>query len=261
MADTKISELDAAATLDGSELVPIVQDSATVAATLDDIAALSGTSVTGYFPDMAPSSPHANDDEFSDSSVGVAWTEWDPASLVTVTEDAYGLKLAHASSSGNNRYGGVYRAIPAGDFTIITKLSHSFIGSGPVAGMMVAQDLASPTTADFHACVMALSSGETQVGAHLYSDYQTFSSTVATALWGPTHCYMRIRRVSTLFSFDTSSDGVGWLRQATFTPGYTPAHVGLLINNSTAVASSAYFRFWRQTTSQALDAPLNGRVL
>lgn len=43
MADTKISELDAAATLDGSELVPIVQDSATVAATLDDIAALSGT--------------------------------------------------------------------------------------------------------------------------------------------------------------------------------------------------------------------------
>lgn len=46
MADTKISELDAAATLDGSELVPIVQDSATVAATLDDIAALSGTSAS-----------------------------------------------------------------------------------------------------------------------------------------------------------------------------------------------------------------------
>lgn len=57
MADTKISELAAADTLDGSELVPIVQDSSTVAATLDDIAALSGTPVwADYTPALTASS-------------------------------------------------------------------------------------------------------------------------------------------------------------------------------------------------------------
>lgn len=262
MADTKISELDAAATLDGSELVPIVQDSATVAATLDDIAALSGTSVSGYFPDMAPSSPHANDDEFNDASVGGAWAEWDPGSKITVTEGNYGLKLAHISSSGANNYGGLYRAIPVGDFTVITKVSHSFTTSGAVAGVFVAGDVAgAASTADFHVLVMGLSSGETQMGCHLYNDYQNFSSTLATGQWGPTHAYMRIRRVSTLFSVDVSTDGVGWLRITTFTPGYTAAYIGLTINNSTAVASSATFRFWRQTSDTALDTPVLGRIL
>lgn len=44
---TKISELGAASTLDGAELVPVVQDSATVQTTTQDIADLaqSGTSV------------------------------------------------------------------------------------------------------------------------------------------------------------------------------------------------------------------------
>ncbi|MFN4063435.1 MAG: hypothetical protein ACK4JA_04510 [Parazoarcus communis] len=42
MADVKISELDAAAALDGTELVPIVQDGVTVKATAQDIADLGG---------------------------------------------------------------------------------------------------------------------------------------------------------------------------------------------------------------------------
>lgn len=231
---------------------------------IDTDAEPSGSSVSGYFPDMAPSLPHANDDEFSDASLGGAWTEWDPGSKVTVTEGNYGLKLAHISSSGANNYGGVYRAIPAGDFTVITKVSHSFhtAAAGCTAGIFVAADMAAaPTTADFHTMVTGLSTNQTQMAAHLYADYQTFTSTLNTGQYGPTHAYMRMRRVSTLFSFDYSTDGVGWLRFTTFTPAYTPASIGLLINNSTAVASAVYFRFWRQSADTALDAPLLGRIL
>lgn len=264
MADTKISDLGAAATLDGTELVPVVQSGATVQTTAQDIADLapSGTSVTGYFADMPPSSPHANDDEFSDASVGGAWTEWDVGSKVTVTEGTYGLKLAHVSSSGANNYGGIYRAIPAGDFTVITKMSHSLTTSGAVAGVFVAADLgAAPSTADFHVLVHGLSSLETNMGVHLYNDYTSFNSTINTGAYGPTHAYLRIRRVSTLFSMDYSTDGVGWYRAGTFTPGYTAAHIGLTINNSTTVASSATFRFWRQSSDTNLDTPVLGRVL
>lgn len=45
MADTRITDLAAAAALDGSELVPMVQDGATVQATAGDIAALASGSV------------------------------------------------------------------------------------------------------------------------------------------------------------------------------------------------------------------------
>lgn len=223
----------------------------------------ASVSVSGYFPDMAPSSPHANDDEFNDGSLGGAWTEWDAGTLITVSEGNYGLKLVHASSSGNNRYGGVFRTIPVGDFTVITKVSHCFTTSaGPNAGVFVAADLAAnPTTADFHAFVLGLSSNQTFIGAHLYADYQTFSSTLNSAQFGPTHCYMRIRRVSTLFSFDISTDGVAWLRFTTFTPAYTPGSIGLTINNSSAIANSSYFRFWRQSADTALDTPVLGRIL
>lgn len=44
MAKEKISELDAAATLDGTELVPVVQDGETVQTTAQDIADLAGSS-------------------------------------------------------------------------------------------------------------------------------------------------------------------------------------------------------------------------
>ena len=52
MADVKISELTSAAALDGTELVPVVQNGSTVQTTAQDIADLSGggasyTDVTG----------------------------------------------------------------------------------------------------------------------------------------------------------------------------------------------------------------------
>lgn len=48
MAKEKISELDAAAALDGTELVPVVQDGETVRTTTQDIADLGGASYLKY---------------------------------------------------------------------------------------------------------------------------------------------------------------------------------------------------------------------
>ena len=45
MADKRISELDAATTLDGTELVPVVQGGATVQTTLTDVVALATASI------------------------------------------------------------------------------------------------------------------------------------------------------------------------------------------------------------------------
>jgi len=90
-----------------------------------------------------------------------------------------------------------------------------------------------------------------------YSDYLNFSSAPVDEAISVTSLYLRISRVSTTYSMDYSTNGLGWLRIYNSTIGFTPSHVGLFAGSG----CTCYYRFWRQTSTTALDQPLLGRSL
>ena len=71
-------------------------------------------------PNKPPASPGALDDEFSDNSLNVAWSEYDPEGKTTWTEGDGGAVADTATSAADN-HNGLYKTLPAGDFTVVTK--------------------------------------------------------------------------------------------------------------------------------------------
>lgn len=224
-----------------------------------------GGTVGLFFPDLPPVSANANDDEFADASLGAAWTEWDPGSKVTVTEADYGLKLAFNASSGDS-LGGVRRAVPSADWSLITKvdLAATGVGGSTEAGIFLAEDLsANPTTADIETFIVRYDGSMTlTIGAQRWSAYNALSSTQFST-GGRTHggtIYLRVRRISSTLYFDFSFDGISWLQAGTMAAPFTIGHVGLAGTGRSSDASAAYFRFWRQTALTSIDQPLLGKT-
>lgn len=227
-------------------------------------AAGQGVDFAQYFPDAIPASPNGNDDEFNDNSVGGAWTEWDPGSDVTVTEDANGLLLT-STNTGSVSWGGVYRALPAGDWSIIAKLdlTGSVLSHQASAGIVITQDIATnPTTADVESLELQISGSTISARLITWSAYNAFNSIIKSFPWGVPYAYLRVRRSSTTYSFDVSSDGISWI---TLKSGAlditTPTHIGLAVNSeSTPDNWKSRFRFYRQVATTTADTAVLGRT-
>ena len=222
-----------------------------------------------WLPDANPTSAGSEDDEFRDASGGVpsGWTEVDHDTILTVTEDAAGLLMV---DTGNNAsVAGIYKAIPAGDFTVWTKVSWSqTAGLGPNQsyGMALWEDPAT-TTADIATISIAIDavSFETNIQTATHTAYNSAPAATAGGAIGdgdwPTHIYMRIRRATAQYSMDASIDGVAWLQINTFTLGYTPSSFGLFMINTHAgaVDSHGRFHFFRYVASNVgLTGLVNG---
>lgn len=217
-----------------------------------------------YFPDLPPASANANDDEFSTGSLGAAWTEWDVGSQQTVAVGTYGLALTQTGTSGNS-WAGVHRAVPAGDWSLVTRLSLAGIGdSFNGAAIILAEDIATnPSTGDIRTFgITYQTTNSLHLTIYRFSDYQTFSSTALdTTLAGHEYLYLRVRRATTTLFYDYSTDGLNWVQAYTESEPFTVSRVGLAADNSSNAgqpASTSYFRFWRQTSSTALAQPLLG---
>ncbi len=217
-----------------------------------------------YAPDLPPSSPHANDDEFDDGALGGAWTDWDVGGVMAYTEGDYGAKLTHAGTASDS-FAGIFRTVAAGDFTLITKLSIGGIGNDfTAAGILLADDLtANPSTADFRFFgVVYRTTNAHHVQIYTFTGYNTFAGTLLdTEFLGAVSLYLRVRRVGTTLFYDYSPDGIGWVQAYTETEAYTIVRAGLCTNgsgNAGGLPTVAYFRFWRQTASQAVDQPILG---
>lgn len=79
--------------------------------------------------------------------------------------------------------------------------------------------------------------------------YFTFVIAVDTA---PTFIYLRIRKSGSVYGFDYSDDGVGWVEAmlSSVNEGTGLVHYGICINNSgTGSAASATFPFFRYINS------------
>jgi hypothetical protein len=221
-----------------------------------------GFSPNLWNPDLPPFSSSALDDSFDDSSLDGKWTEYDPGSVLTVTEAACGLQMDYAAGSGY-KLAGIYQSCPSGDWMVACRVA--ILGEAAsyfAAGLMLGQDLvASPSTSDI------VDSGLWRGGANTYapivdtwSDYQTVATqhvAVAADLL-TTALYLRIRRSGTTLSFDVSADGLGWTQRHSMTQPFTPSHVGLYAVGNNSKTSRAIFSFFRKTTDPALVSVLAG---
>lgn len=215
-----------------------------------------------FFPDLPPASPHANDDEFDDASIGGAWTDWDHGSVGTNTEGTYGLKIANSNATGP-KFAGLRRALPSGDWSIVTKVSLVAVLADDAAASLILLEDATSATGDLKVFSLVYGSTGVALYSQTWNDYQTFAATQASisADVGPTWIYLRVRKSGSTYSQDFSHDGLSWMRLWTGTLAFTPAHIGLGCNNNGGAGTSecaGYFRFWRQTSSTLLDQPLQG---
>jgi hypothetical protein len=242
------------------------------ASPLDHRHALSGVATaaqvaadfTVWSPDAPPAVAGALDDEFDGASGGVppGWTEVDHGGVQTVSEDEAGLKLEQATHAGD-AHSGIYKAIPAGDFTIWTKasLSGAFASSG-VAGIALWQD-ATAAAGDLVILDLIQASTETFVAVQSYTAYNVFSANLALLAVnvdvGITAVYLRVRRTGTTYAFEFSTDGIGWIRIfSTAALPIVPAHVGPDMSNANSgVTVSARFPFLRYVAS---DVGITGLV-
>lgn len=202
--------------------------------------AASGGSVGAYLVDAAPATPGADDDEFADNSGGVpgGWTEVDHGSVATVTEVTEGVQIQIA---GGTKWAGIYKTIPAGDFTIWTKYSWRGRRNDAVfvAGLGLWED-ATSSSGDLIYGGLYWSSGTIHWTTNLYSDYQTFNSSILSGdislnssdPAGVRSWYIRIRRTGTTYSFDYSADGISWFFSiASGSISFTPTHYGPICEN------------------------------
>lgn len=218
-----------------------------------------------FFADLAPVVPNASDDEFTDGALGAAWTDWDVGAQMSYAETAYGSTHTNAGTDGN-AWAGIHQDVPAGDFAAVTRVSINALSNGfASAGLMLAENLTSnPSTGDFRFFgVTYQATNSFHVRVDNLTGYNTFGSNSADlTLSGHTHLYLRIRRVSSTYSYDYSTDGLNWTRAFTGSPSFTPVKIGLITLNSTTagVDSVTHFRFFRLLAATGFSAPLLGRT-
>jgi hypothetical protein len=208
---------------------------------------IPASSVTGLVPGgvaskwnpwAPPSSIHALGDEFDDSSLDGKWSTWNPATLLTVTEDPKGLKLAGTDDpASSHSVMGLFQAIGADDeWEIVTRAAvTTSLGDGGLAGLLLLQDPdINPTTSDLlHFYVRSGTTGPDIVGLNRHTAYNAAPTVVATNEYRASNAYLLIqyKKTGNLYSAWRSSDGIGWtsLVRAT-SPVFTPGFLGVGIN-------------------------------
>jgi len=153
-----------------------------------------------------------------------------------------------------------------GDWSVTTKVSLAGTGTNYTqGGIFLSEDIvANPSTADIRFFgVLYATTNEFQVRVLRCSAYNSFTSNqVNVNTMGHAALYFRIRRISTNYFYDMSSDGLNWMQMYTETAPFTVARMGLCTNNPGSVGkldTVCYFRFWRQSSITTNDQPLLGR--
>lgn len=216
-----------------------------------------------------PVSPSSDDDEFV-GSVSGSWTDFDHGSAMSyaIAPMGKGVKMTFPQLATN--VGGLLRAAPVGDFTVLTRVKLiSETPSTRLAGLIFAEG-----TANNSRFYILLISGNTinnvqNVQLHRYTDFDTFAASdfgtnPTTAIWGNSmDIILRVRRISTTYHLDYSFDGESWAKAGTSTmPNITSlTHIGVggAANNASNGTFYAIFDYFRVYTDTAFDSPAYGR--
>jgi hypothetical protein len=181
-------------------------------------------------PDAPPATANANDDEFSDTSIDGSWTQ---SGAGSAAESDGGLRVT------DSKY--LYKTLPAGDFTIWTRISTSGMPqfANYSQAMLAVQNGAGTIWTVGHT---GRSSNSSLIEVISWSNYLSWGSTpVGIGTATENYYYFSIRRTGTTLSFWVSNDGVTYNRVYTVAdPGVTRMGV---INNGTSYMVVDYFRY------------------
>ena len=216
----------------------------------NSVEAATGTML--WQPDFPPASPTNYDDEFDNSLLDTAlWSEFDVSTLLTVSEDAAGLKMLQTANAGDD-VTGIYQAIPAGDFSIATKISASAEDENHYhIGLALWEDATTTIDGIYHFALHYEAIASTEITVIQWTDHDTFASTLYDGPEAGDHAtmqYLRLRRNGTTYYFEVSADGVGWLEVWSGTLAWVPAHFGIALNqngvsNLDLAARAHFFRY------------------
>ena len=196
---------------------------------------------TFFDPDLEPTSPSALDDEFTSNALDGKWT--------TVNWSASGFSFAENSGkarltgSGNGRVvNAALQALPAGDFTIITKVTGISSGSDLDATLV----LSDTNTEGTGNQLMTLYSTSGPYWVYGWSNFNTIGSGYASSTGDIIYPkYMSVSRSGSSYTHSQSHDTVTWTTISTTTPSFTPAYIGFGTAYYTATNSKVDFEYFR----------------
>lgn len=210
---------------------------------------IPGGGVTAFPPgsaDVHPTNPNAKDDEFDSATTLLSIAT--PTAAAAADSNTRPSHLHLKASGTGAAYVGLYQAVPgAYPYTITTKLAGSTARANYQRGGGIILLPAAPTNATNIYYAGRIVTSHQRVLAQAGG---TFVSQSVAGLAVPDVSYFRVKvNSATSVDFLASTDGWAWYTvEAGFNPGFTPAFMGLAINDETAaVGVDAYFDFFRVT--------------
>lgn len=202
-----------------------------------------------WYWDTPPSAPSLLDDEFNLPLAG--WTSIGAA--VPVTTVAGGkLDMSVPFTGAGFNLGGIEKALPPGNFSVITKLSELGTANYSIVGMHIRN----VTTGKMLRFIMFRNSAaftDTFIGVHRYDSLTVRTAVMAEVATAQLEFFLRISYDGTNISFDRSFDGVTWIRHYTEAIGVEfgaslPDRVGFSIDpysgSTDGRLSAEFFRYY-----------------
>ena len=202
----------------------------------------SGSPWTFYDPDLEPTSPSTLDDEFLSTSLNSKWNTVNWSSLTSCVEQHGRLNLT--SSTHGQLLMAALQAIPAGDFTVVTKVFTLSGGTYPLSGLILSDGITA-------------GSGNQLLGAFTAStfyinSFSNFNQPGTLFLQsGLTGCkYIKVSRAGSIYTWSISLDGETWTEVGVTNPTFIPTHIGFVFRayDAQTEACIEYFRYYNTAT-------------
>jgi hypothetical protein len=212
----------------------------------------TGTTQTIYNPDLVPASPSAYDDEFGTPGLNAKWTTVNFGTLVTSDVDVTIPDCLYMEMPGGtaNTQVAILQAIPAGDFTIFTKVSTVGSSTSPTAalGLLLSTTNTASSGSQYHVASEIYNTNGQYVQLYSWTNFTTAGS--GAGYYAQQIKYLRIRRAASSYYAGWSADGKTW-SEILFAPGFTPAYFGLSLfanQTGTFAGSAEFFRYVANST-------------
>jgi hypothetical protein len=197
-----------------------------------------------YHPDIPPTSPSSQDDEFNAGSIDAKWTGYGSPDINNVT-DLPG--LWHVAKTGSGADAGMYQTFVPGAaaFTVAMKVS----GNALEAGSNQVLFAVATSGGAFIVDAGMLNGSDAIVGAAALSggfDTYSFDGNRSS---GTTYWLIK-RDASTNYKVYMSRDGINWILLASFSQSGTVGRIYLQVSTFGGSKTEAYYDWVRAFTSQ-----------
>jgi len=211
---------------------------------------LRGVTYSYYDPVQPPASPSAMDDEFTGTSLSGIWTTVQ-GTYMTMDFGATvpGQMTMTVPSTGDHRPS-IMQALPAGDFTVFTKISVNNATAAFSGGGFYMSNTLTPGSG--LGCYAGLLNNGSMAFESV-GDSAAFGPGLSNPFnvggYGPSYGFLRLRRSGASYYAATSKDGISWA-EVSFSPTLTPTYIGLgSVNSGSGVTITSSFDFFRYVAS------------